>query len=92
MGAVRQAILPTHPMIFSLSRRIQSFTGGTVSLAKGNANEMAYLVGQGQKEVIEEDGGDRNRIILIVIPHCQSQQRLKLTPTFSAVLRVLKVG
>ena len=59
-GAVRHAILPTHPMISSLSRRIRSFTGGTISVAKGNANKMAYLVGQSQKEVIEKDGGDRN--------------------------------
>jgi len=51
---------------------------------------MTYLVGKGQKEVIEEDGSDRNRIILIVIPHCQSQQRLRSTPTLPAVLGVLE--
>jgi len=58
-------------------------------VAKGNANKMAHLVGQGQKEVIEEDGGDRNCIILIIIPRSQSQNRLKLTPTLPEVLRVL---
>jgi len=47
-------------MISSLSRHIRSFTGETVSLTEKNGNEMAYLVGQGQKEVIEQDGGDCN--------------------------------
>ena len=47
-------------MISSLSRRIRSFTGETVSSTEESASEMAYLVGQGQKEVIEEDGGDCN--------------------------------
>jgi len=59
-----------------------------ISVVNGNANEMAHLVGQGQKEVIEEDGGDRNCIILIAISRSQSQARLKSTPTLSAVLRV----
>ena len=45
-------------MISSLSRHIQSCTGGKISVAKGNANDVAHLVCQGQKEVIEEDGGD----------------------------------
>jgi len=32
-----------------------------ISLVKGlNANDMAYLIRQGQEEVIEKDGGDRN--------------------------------
>jgi hypothetical protein len=31
-----------------------------INLAKGDANHLAYLVRQGQEEVIEEDGGDRN--------------------------------
>jgi len=47
-------------MISSLSRRIRPCTGGTISVAKGSANGVARLVCQGQKEVIEEDGGDRN--------------------------------
>jgi len=47
-------------MISSLSRSIRSFKGETINLAEENGNEMAYLVGQCQKKVIEEDGGDRN--------------------------------
>jgi hypothetical protein len=31
-----------------------------MNLAKGYVNDMAYLVRQGQQEVIEEDGGGRN--------------------------------
>ena len=31
-----------------------------INLARRNADDMAYLVRQGQKEVIEEDGGGRN--------------------------------
>jgi len=59
-----------------------------LSVAKGNTSEMAHLVGQGQKEVIEEDGGDRSCIILITIPRSQSRSRLGLTLTLPAVLRV----
>jgi len=60
-------------------------------VAKVNANDVAYLVRQCQKEVIEEDGIDRNFVILIAIPHSsQSQKRLKLTPTLPAALRVLE--
>ena len=65
-------VLLTYPMISFLSRCIRSATGGTVSVTEGNANEMAYLVSQGQKEVIEEDDSDCNCIILIIIPHCRS--------------------
>ena len=61
-----------------------------ISVAKGNANGVAYLVRQGQKVVIEEDGGDRDCIILIVIPRAQSQKWLKSTPTLPVVLRVLE--
>jgi len=41
-------------------------------VARGNTHDMAYLVGQGQKEVIEEDGGGRNSIILVAITRSQS--------------------
>jgi hypothetical protein len=30
-----------------------------MDLTKGYADDVAYLVRQGQQEVIEEDGGDR---------------------------------
>jgi hypothetical protein len=46
-----------------------------MSAANGNTNDMAYFVRQGQQEVIEEDGGGRNRIILASIVHSQSQKR-----------------
>jgi len=61
-----------------------------LNVAKGNANRMAHLVGQGQKEVIEEDGGDCNCIILTTILRSQSQNRLKSTPTFPPALKVSK--
>ena len=38
-------------------------------------NDVAHLVRQGQKEVIEEGGGGRNCIILVEIPHSQPQTR-----------------
>jgi hypothetical protein len=41
-----------------------------MSAARGDADGMTYLVRQGQKEVVEEDGGDRNRIILASVAHC----------------------
>jgi len=40
-------------------------------VVKRRANDMAYLVRQGQKEVIEEDGGGRNYIILVAISRSQ---------------------
>ena len=40
-------------------------------MVKRRANDVAYLVRQGQKEVIEEDGGSRNYIILVVISRSQ---------------------
>ena len=46
-----------------------------MSPAKRNANEMTYLVCQGQQEVVEEDGSDRNPIILVVIARNESQER-----------------
>ena len=47
---------------------------------------MAYLVRQSQKEVIEEDGGGRDCVILIATARSRSQTRLKSMPTFLAVL------
>ena len=44
-------------MISSHAKRIRSFTEETINLAKGNTDVMAHLVRQGQKMVIEEDGG-----------------------------------
>ena len=46
-----------------------------MNVAKGRANVMAYLVCQGQQEVVEEDGSDCNPIILVVVPHKESQNR-----------------
>jgi len=43
-----------------------------MNLAKGNADYTTHLVRQSQKEVIEEDGGGRNFIILVAIAHFQS--------------------
>jgi hypothetical protein len=69
MNAVQQleVTLPTNPMISSRTKRIRPFAGGVINLAKNNASETAYLVRQGQQEVVEEDGGDRNYVILVVI-------------------------
>ena len=36
---------------------------------------MAHLVRQGQEEVIEEDGGGRNCIVLVAIARSQLQTR-----------------
>jgi hypothetical protein len=47
-----------------------------MDLTKGYADDVAYLVRQGQQEVIEEDGGDRGRIILVSIPHQYSQSKM----------------
>jgi len=35
-----------------------------MNVAEESGNEMAYLIPQGQQVVVEEDGGDRNSIIL----------------------------
>jgi len=43
-------------------------------VVKGNTDEMAYLVRQGQEVVIKEDGGGRERIILVTITRSQSQK------------------
>ena len=55
-------------------------------MAKRRVNDVAYLVRQGQKEVIEEDGGGRNYVILAEIARSWPQTRLKSVPTFLAVL------
>ena len=55
-------------------------------MANINANDMTYLVRQGQEEVIEEDGGGRNCIILVTIGRSKSQKRCKSMPTCLAVL------
>jgi len=49
---------------------------------------MAYFVRKGQEVVIEVDGGDRDRIILVAIVHSQSQKRRKLMLTLNAVLGI----
>ena len=49
---------------------------------------MAYLVCKSQKEIIEEDGGGRNCIILVAIARSQSQKRRKLMLTLNAVLEI----
>ena len=59
-------------MISFLANRILSFTGGTINAAKRQAKDMTHLVRQGQEEVIEEDSGGRNRIILITITRSKS--------------------
>jgi len=59
-----------------------------MSVAKRNANNVAYLVPQGQKEFIEEEGGDRNYMILVVIARSQPQKQWKLMPTFLTVLGI----
>jgi hypothetical protein len=46
-----------------------------INVARGNTDSVTYLVRQGQQEVIEEDGGGRNRIILASIAHSRSQKR-----------------
>jgi hypothetical protein len=59
ISVVRRAILPAYPTIYSRAKHIGSITGGVMDLTKGYADDVAYLVRQGQQEVIEEDGGDR---------------------------------
>ena len=60
-------------------------------MVKGSANDVAYLVRQGQQEVIEEDGGSRGYIILVVISRSQEQEWYKPMPTFLEVLRGIGV-
>jgi len=36
-------------------------------VAKRNTNDVAYLIRQGQKKVIEQEGGGRDYMILVVI-------------------------
>ena len=43
-----------------------------MSPTKCNTNDVAYLVRQGQQEVVEEDGGDGDYVILVVITSHQS--------------------
>jgi len=62
--------------------------GGVISPAKDNTNDVAYLVRQGQQEVIEEDDGDRNYVILVVISHPWSQRRRRSMLTSIEVLEI----
>ena len=41
---------------------------------EGDRNDVTYLICQGQEVVVEEDGGDRNHIVLVVILHSESQK------------------
>jgi len=75
-------------MISSRAKHIRSLTGEVTNLAKGNTNDTAYLVRQGQQEVVEEDGGGRNCVILAVIPQSASQKRVKFMLTSIEVLGV----
>ena len=59
-----------------------------ISLAKGNTGNMTYLVRQGQQEVIEEDGGDRNYVVLVVVFCSGLQRRQKMALTSIAVLGI----
>ena len=59
-----------------------------MNLAKRNANDMAYLVRQGQEVVVEEDGYGCHRIILVGIPHSQSQKRWRSILTLPVILGV----
>jgi hypothetical protein len=75
-------------MIWPRTKRIRSIAGGVINSAEGYANRTAYLVWQGQQEVIEEDCSDRNCIVLVPIP-CQYSRSKKSTLTLDAVLRIL---
>jgi len=46
-----------------------------MSVAKRDGNDMAYLVPQCQKEVIEGEGDGRNYMILVIIFRSQPQKR-----------------
>jgi len=50
------------------------FHGRDNKRGEKNANVVAHLVHQGKKEVIEEDGGDRNCIILAAVARSQPQR------------------
>jgi hypothetical protein len=73
MNATQQVIISAYSMISPHTKRIRSFTEGTINPAKVGVNDIAYLVPQSQQEVVEEEGGNRNCIILVVIPHAESQ-------------------
>ena len=75
-------------MISSRAKHIRSFTGRVTNPAKGNTNNMAYLVRQGQQKVVEEDSCSRNCVILVMIPHPASQKRLRFMLTSIEVLGV----
>jgi len=61
-----------------------------MSPVKYNTNEMAYLVRQGQQEVVEEDDGDCNYVILVVISHQWSQRRRRSMLTSIEVLEIVQ--
>jgi len=46
-----------------------------MSLARGKADDIPYLVSQSQEIVVEEDGCDRQRIILVTVLRSQFQNR-----------------
>ena len=51
---------------------------------------MTYLICQGQKEVIEADGGCGERVILGIIARSQLQKLRKSMLTLAAVLGILE--
>lgn len=55
-------------------------------MAKRNTSDVAYLVWQGQYEVVEEEGGCRHLMVLVVISHSGSSKRRKLILTPTAFL------
>jgi len=46
-----------------------------MSLERSSTDGTTCLIRQGQQVIVEEDGGDRHYIILVVIPHSESQKR-----------------
>ena len=59
-----------------------------MNLVKRNTSDVAYLVRQGQYEVVEEEGGCRHLVILAIISHSGSSKRRKLILTPTAFLEI----
>lgn len=46
-----------------------------MNLARGKTDDIAYLICESQEVVVEEDGCDRQRIILVTAPRSKLQNR-----------------
>jgi len=74
-GCRTATYLPDIPHDFLPCQAYLIFHGRVNKCGERGIDDVAYLIRQGQKEVVEEDGCGRNSVILVEIACSQEQKR-----------------